>query len=338
MNLSKSIYLAGLIVLSGVSCGKDEAGPTGPGNGITISEAGSLVPSVPGGIPYTEDVFVSGNYAYLADNFTNVATAGWGLVVVNVANPAAPTQSSFIPFSFLNAVFVADGFLYLALPTGLRILNLANPAAPVGEGAYPGVNVYDVHVAGSYAYLTDPNKGLYVINVSNKSAPALAGSFDVPGNAAHGVFVEGSYAYVCDRDSGMYILNVATPSAISQVGRVKVAFADLVWAEHVHVVGNTAYLLGLDGLEAIDVTNKSAPIILGTFVPPGAGFQLHVLGSIAYVAQGDDGVILVDISNPAAMKSLGSYDTPGMASGIFAAGNLIYVADYDEGLRILKTQ
>src|SRR5659263_653287 len=53
----------------------------------------------------------------------------------------------------------------------------------------------DVKVSGNYAYLTNDLGILYVIDVSDKGRPKLAGSCKIEGEP-NGIFVQGNYAYI----------------------------------------------------------------------------------------------------------------------------------------------
>ena len=95
---------------------------------------------------------MAGSYAYVADG-------GSGLRVINVANPAAPTEVGFYDTPGLRLQRRGSGGqlrLRRRWGSGLRVINVANPAAPTEVGAYdtPGT-AYDVAVAGSYAYVAD---------------------------------------------------------------------------------------------------------------------------------------------------------------------------------------
>ncbi len=63
--------------------------------------------------------------------------------------------------------------------------------------------------------------------------------------------------------------------------------------------------------------------------------DLHIVGNLAYIANGFSGLSIVDISNPNNPILLGSRDTPGDASGIDVEGNYAYIADYTSGLQII---
>jgi hypothetical protein len=92
------------------------------------------------------------------------------------------------------------------ISSGLRIINVANPAAPTEAGFYdtPG-DAYGVALPDNYAYVAARASGLRVINVASPAAPTEAGFYDTPGDAV-AVAVAGNYAYVADGHGGLLIL------------------------------------------------------------------------------------------------------------------------------------
>ena len=86
-----------------------------------------------------------------------------------------------------------------ALTAGLRIIDISNPAVPTEAGFYvtPGRMPRGVAVAGNYAYVADSDHGLRIVDISNPSAPTEAGLYDTP-ESALGVAVAGNYAFVAD--------------------------------------------------------------------------------------------------------------------------------------------
>ena len=82
--------------------------------------------------------------------------------------------------------------------SGLRMIDVANPAAPTEVGFYDTPEqASGVAVAGSYAYVADGESGLRVINVTNPAAPVEAGFYDTSGYA-EGVALAGNFVYVAD--------------------------------------------------------------------------------------------------------------------------------------------
>ena len=166
------------------------------------------------------DVAVAGSYAYVA-----WSTNG-GLRIINISNPAAPTEVGFYntpgPARGVAVVgsyaYVLTGDCKFGSSTPLRIIDVSNPAAPTEVSLFgtPGCGV-GLAVAGSYAYVTNGSSGLRIINVSNPAAPTEIGFYDTIGTAV-GVAVAGGYAYVADGSGGLVILQYIQPPTINANG------------------------------------------------------------------------------------------------------------------------
>jgi parallel beta-helix repeat protein len=108
------------------------------------------------------------------------------------------------------------------------------------------------------------------------------------------------------------------------------------FANNVDVSGNFAYVAaGSTGLQVVDVSNRSAPRIVGTRDTPGNANDVKVVGNLAYVADGAAGLQIIDITNPINPVIIGSVDTPGIAQDVVVKGNLAFVADGITGLQII---
>jgi len=123
------------------------------------------------------DVFVSGDYAYIAD--------GWGLIVVNISDPANPVYSGGYqigPWSY--GVHINGKLAFLANSSdGLLIFDISDPTIPVLLGAYDTPDfAKHVSVAGDIAYVADVNSGLLVLDVSNPGNPTHVLTYDTPGS------------------------------------------------------------------------------------------------------------------------------------------------------------
>lgn len=244
-------------------------------------------------------VAVAGNYAYI----TNRYGSNRGLHIINISNPAAPTEVGFydIP-SGAMAVMVVGNYAYVTAGiSGLRIINISNPAVPTEIGFYDTSDyAFDVAVVGNYAYVADTHDGLRIINISNPTAPTEIGFYDTPPSFVAGVAVAGNYAYVT----------------------------------HNYPAGGSN-----PGLGIIDISNPAIPAQAGYYdILPFRDFATGVVvaGNYAYIANGEDGLRIINISNPAAPIEAGFYDTPDNVFDVAVAGNYAYVADADGGLHILR--
>jgi len=199
------------------------------------------------------------------------------------------------------------------------------------EGRYDTAGRADgVIVSGNYAYVAGGSNGLVIVDVTDKSAPTLAGSYDT-GGWAEGVALSGDYAYVAEGYNGFVIVDVSNKAAPALAG----SYDTGGWAEDIAVSDNYAYVAdGSNGLVIVDISNKAAPALAGSYDTRGYAEGVAVSGDYAYVADCDNGLVIVDISNKAAPALAGSCNT-GHAEGVALSGDYAYVADYYNGLVIV---
>jgi hypothetical protein len=88
-------------------------------------------------------------------------------------------------------------------------------------------------------------------------------------------------------------------------------------------------------MTVVDISNRSAPVVLGSVATPGEALDVTVSGTYAYVADGSAGLQVVDISNPSAPVITGSVDSPGDAQDIEVSGNFAYLADGLFGVQVM---
>ena len=72
-------------------------------------------------------------------------------------------------------------------------------------------------------------------------------------------------------------------------------------------------------------------MFLGSYDTPGNATAVTVVGTIAYVADGQAGLQLIDVSTPGLPALLGTYNTPDQAFGVAVVGTTAYVADWQTG-------
>jgi len=155
---------------------------------------------------FVEDVAVSGTLAY-------VAAGGSGLRVVDISNPALPTEiGAWDSRGYANGVAVAGSIAYLADgPYGLRVVDVSKPSQPVEVGsAYPMNYAFKVAVQGRVACIAAAGAGMLIADVTDPRHPVEVGSLST-GGYAYGVAVAGSTAYVADGWEGLKIVSVTNP-------------------------------------------------------------------------------------------------------------------------------
>jgi hypothetical protein len=90
-------------------------------------------------------------------------------------------------------------------------------------------------------------------------------------------------------------------------------------------------------LPAIAQTQQAILEPLGTLTLPGfsSGNDLEVVGTRAYMADGDAGLRIIDIVDPAAPVHVGTFAAPGSVRGVQVVGNLAYLANVAAGLQVV---
>lgn len=247
------------------------------------------------------NVFVSGDYAYVTCH-----GAGDGLSIIDISDPANPTEAGYIQDNSHNGT-----------ATALH---------------YP----YGVWVSGDFAYVTtSADDSLSVINISNASNPVEVGYIlddESPETGAKtaecldlpiGLFVSGNYAYVGSRfDSALTIIDISNPTSPVEVGYIQDddpiddnddtdypdGEANALWyANGVFVSGDYAYVASYE--DAVTVINVSDPINPsevnyifddsqgGAATALGDANRIFVANGHVYAtAYGEDGLSILDTS------------------------------------------
>jgi hypothetical protein len=270
---------------------------------------GSVVPSS----SYELDAFdIQGNYAYVlgdtGDFFQGVGGSAAQFYVVDITNPASMAVVSTTPITG----YEADG------QSGIR-------------------------VQGKYVYLesstgTASTNLLQIYDVSNPSAPAFAGSVQIPLYSL-GLWVSGEYAYVISFVGGsskgtLDVVDVSNPASPTIVGSTDTGTAG-VYVADIKVMGNYAYVAGQSGAQSyilvFDVSNPASPYLLSSskvdHSPQGADVQGNYWYQTIYDGTSLD---IYDISNPSSLSPVGtaSLNATCKPQDVSVEGTTAYVACY----------
>ncbi len=281
----------------------------------------------------------TGIYAYVAD-------LDGSLRVIDVSDPANPTEVGFCGIYSPRDVCVSESYAYLAdSQAGLRIMDISDPTNPYVAGTY---NTDDyaigVYASGSYAYVTD-NDSLLIVDISDPANPTLVGSFDNGYHFASDVYVSGNYAYAGAQfnnlKGGILILDVSDPENPFELGFYELT-QDWFWVEECVVSGSYAYLAlwfpakmrgnsgrGGDVFEIVDVSDPSNPFRVGVCELPSIAMGVSLAGNYAYVAGWEHGLRIIDISDPSNPFEVGFCNQSGdYLFGVNVLGNYAYAADF----------
>ena len=240
--------------------------------------------SIGGG--WINDLFISGNYAYVVDFYT-------GLVIFDISNPSSPSVVYDSDGAFSgNGIYVSGKYVFIA-NTDLQIIDISNPSSPILVDTYNlGTTLYDVYVSGRYAYVASGGSGLLVFDISNPSSIEYMDQYNSSGTA-YDVYVSGRYAYIADGTYGLHIVDVSNPGSISYVN----TYNSSGTAYDVYVSGRYAYIAdGTYGLHIVDVSNPSSLSLVGTYNTSDSAQGVYISGKYAYVADDSSGLQIVDIN------------------------------------------
>lgn len=127
------------------------------------------------------------------------------------------------------------------------------------------------------------------------------------------------------------------PIAVTEVNPSLISTISIPGARNVDVQENLAFIAAGDsGLIVIDVSNKSAPKIIGSLDTNGVAVDVKVINTTVYLADGESGLHIIDVSNPYSPVLLSTVDTPGLAQDIAIQGDFAFVADGSTGIEIIN--
>jgi len=168
-------------------------------------------------LEYVWDIWVQGDYAYIAD-FTV------GMVVIDISDPLQPRRAGEVTWhegETVSEVIHGEGdFAYVAAGSqGLYIIDISNPVTPkisshidpglfgATEGVMVRDNVVYVSVHNGINYFKN---GLYIYNVDDPSQPELVSKFPLT-DMVEDVTLSGNYLALANTASGVVFFDVENP-------------------------------------------------------------------------------------------------------------------------------
>lgn len=308
-------------------------------------------------------VYVSGNYAYLAD-------APRGLLIIDVSDPQNPSiVGSYNPEgdALVAGVFVVDTLAYVAaVDSGFRIVNVADPHNPVEVGSIVlSDEVVSLVVRDTLAYLANAHDGLTIINVADPTSPQLVGSVDTDGYTWDVTMLNDTIAVLADWSKGIKTVNVADATAPTILGsydtpgttwRVAVKGNYIYGADKrggvplcemdstgaltlisTYTTGNWIWGVGIGNnviatggntvpTSIYDVSDPSNPTKIATLMENYRFvWDINISDTLMFLSANADGVPIYNIADPANPVLLAIAD-PTRAQYTLRDGNILYVA------------
>jgi hypothetical protein len=162
-----------------------------------------------------------------------------------------------------------------------------------------------VDVGGSFAYVAAGTNGLVVVDVNDRTKPAVRGMLKGLGDA-EGIRTAGQYVCIADVTGFLRVVNVQNPDGPILVSSLPIAGKPLALAVHGTMVAIAAQA---GGVAVVNISDPANPTLIGTFpvAAPALGVDFDPQSGLAAAAMGTGGLQLADISNPATPKLRGSF-------------------------------
>lgn len=147
---------------------------------------------------YTQHIEIANGYAY-------VSSYSYGMYIVDISNPSTPSTVGEFNGSGFNVGFTVSGnyaFLGNGSNGNVSVIDVTTPNAPLEVGSVPDIGrpfSRQMKAVGDYLYVAAYLNGLKILNISNPTAPYLAGHFELLPAWSWDIDVVGSNIYLaCD--------------------------------------------------------------------------------------------------------------------------------------------
>lgn len=286
-----------------------------------------------------------------------------GVSIVDVTNPASPTQLFFVTTaqSDWHDIATWNGYAYVTNETGggLTIINLNYlPDSIRTYTSGGGIGLTKAHTVftdeNGIAYVAGGNmsagRGVLMFDVNtNPIVPSLVGRYDV--HYVHDVFVRGDTMWTAEINDGMFavvdISNKGNPVILADNFTPARATHNL-WLSDDGTTLLTTDEINNAYLASYDVSDLGNITLLDTFrFNPGTNslvHNVHYVGGFAVASCYRDGVVIIDASDPENLIAVGNYDTSPLWGGGFngcwsvypylPSGNIL-ASDIEQGLFVL---
>ncbi|MHA1199136.1 MAG: LVIVD repeat-containing protein, partial [Candidatus Heimdallarchaeaceae archaeon] len=203
-------------------------------------------------IDHARDVFVSGIYCYIADE-------DGGVQIINVNNPASPTNVSAINTGgYVYGVYVEGNTLCIAdYFSKFFVYDVTNPATPIHRGNITlNNNAYDLSVDGNIAYVADGYSGLLAIDITDPTDPVILDTY-FSGDYVKDAKFEDDKVYIADATAGVVVIDASDPSDLTLIG----SYDTWNWPEGLFVKDDMVYVADyMGGLLVLDHNGHESPM------------------------------------------------------------------------------
>ncbi len=292
------------------------------------------------GVEFSRSSAYKDGYLYIADYYG-------GLRVLDVRNPGLPTQVGFLDLSSIKSVVLDGSYAYLGGQrwTGVEwvpalfIVDIASPGTPTLAGytdldaSGVGLQAESVAVLGNLAFVAGFNRGLYVVDITSKSAPI------VRRQAVDAALLVQAYDVAVQNRSGTRLLAVAGNSATAVYTITGTDANPTVTRNSSSIGGSSSVAFSSSGtilyasqgsfVRAWQTSNPASPTALSAVEPAGSSVgvgRLTLSGTRLFAAMNIYGYAVVDVSNPSSLRTAFNRNVPGSIEHVAVGDGYSFVS------------
>jgi hypothetical protein len=175
-----------------------------PANPVLKGMTGPPYPSEPSNWTFNVDADPQTGYAYLV---TGHSSLSFVFSVIDITDPSIPTiKKNVILSSQPRDVVVRGDYAYVLTASGLTVIDISNPLNAFVKTSLSFGGTYNMHLAieGNYVYAAygDMTSGrIYIINISNPTAPTLFKTFSGLPTLTRGIDIYCGTCYIAASDA-----------------------------------------------------------------------------------------------------------------------------------------
>lgn len=193
----------------------------------------------------------------------------------------APIETTGTHIIYRAAVAETEGYVYIARGNTVQMIDATHrngvaDSVPNKTTIAQGANY--VVIVDKHAYVTTDST-LEILNLDPPNRPRL--QYTVQLAKAQSVAVDGGYAYVAT-NAGVSIIELSARQDRRPVVLTDIALSGTPIG--VLVAGQTLYIINSNKLQAIDISDRNDPRLMGAIELPSGVISVSLVGSYLYVA------------------------------------------------------
>ncbi len=305
---------------------------------------------------HSRDVFVSGNYAYIAGDtsfqMVDISNPGSPIVVGSYTNPRIGGELGGFVFVKGNYAYYGDIFFEnFGTGVAIHVLDVSNPASISSQATFYNAMIsHAMTQSGNYIFIgqydsSASNDTLTIIDITNPINPFQVSSISWPtlGGSITDINIYNNYAYVSDYYY-LCIVDISNPSNPALVRTISINALG-GWVTATLARDNFLFVTAGPSLQIYNNTQISNPVLVSTvYLGPQAtthyatANSMILEGNYLYVFCYEQGLKVVNVEDPLNPSLVTTFNTVGSAVNGFLSQNNVFVADDLAGLTIINTQ